>query len=77
MYSFMHLNIGQNCSFKIFEIVDQYLCTFKTKLKESDEYLMIYNFLKGLFNCSEKVILLYNVKNIIPMIEKRIKENYE
>ena len=77
MYSFMHLNIGQNCSFKILEIVDQYLCTFKTKLKESDEYLMIYNFLKGLFNCSEKVILLYNVKNIIPMIEKRIKENYE
>ena len=77
IYTFIHLNIGKKCCFKILEIIDQYLCSFKKESKSTEEYVLIYNLFKDLFYSSEKVILLAAEAQNIQIIEKRIKENYE
>ena len=77
IYTFIHLNIGKKCCFKILEIIDQYLYGFKKESKETEEYVLIYNLFKDLFYSSEKVILLAAEAQNIQIIEKRIKENYE
>ena len=70
-------NIGKIICFKILKIVDQYLSYFKLNLKETNEYLFVYNRFKDVFANCEKIILLREENNIIPVIEKKIEKNYE
>ena len=70
-------NIGKIICFKILKIVDQYLSYFKLNLKETNEYLFVYNRFKDIFANCEKIILLREENNIIPVIEKKIEKNYE
>ena len=71
-------NIGQNICYKILKLVDRYLSYFKLNLKETNEYLFVYNQFKDIFSNCEKIILLRDENNnIIPDIEKKIEKNYE
>ena len=70
-------NIGRFISWKILCIIDNYLKLFKSELKETKEYLLIFNQYKDLFTNCEKVLLLRMENNDISDIEERIKNNYE
>ena len=70
-------NIGRFISWKILCIIDNYLKLFKSELKETKEYLLIFNQYKDIFTNCEKVLLLRMENNDISDIEERIKNNYE
>ena len=70
-------NIGRFISWKILCIIDNYLKLFKSGLKETKEYLLIFNQYKDIFTNCEKVLLLRMENNDISDIEERIKNNYE
>ena len=70
-------NIGEKICLKILKLVDQYLSYFKLNLKETNEYLFVYNQYKDVFSSCEKIILLRGGNNVIPDIEKKIQKNYE
>jgi ribosomal protein S24E len=70
-------NIGRFISWKILCIFDNYLKLFKSELKETKEYLLIFNQYKDIFTNCEKVLLLRMENNDISDIEERIKNNYE
>ena len=69
-------NIGRFISWKILCIIDNYLKLFKSELKETKEYLLIFNQYKDIFTNCEKVLLLRMENNDISDIEERIKNNY-
>ena len=77
IYVFASFNIGRHCCFKILRLIDKYLSLFKIELKETKEYLIIYNKFRDLFQSSEKIILLTNEDYDIRVIEKRLLSNYE
>lgn len=77
IHIFVSFNIGKLTCNKILELIDYYLSMFKKEFKEKKEYLIIYNKFKDLFQSSEKIILLNEEKSKIPLIEKRIRANYE
>lgn len=78
MHVFESCNIGKLVCFKILDVIDYYLGTFKKETKETNEYLTIYNKFIDFFRSSEKIIQLNDDNNSnIPIIEKRIKDNYE
>ena len=70
-------NIGRFISWKILCIIDNYLKLFKSELKGTKEYLLIFNQYKDIFTNCEKVLLLRMENNDISDIEERIKNNYE
>ena len=72
--------ITSNCCQPIISVIDYYLDLFKIDAKGAQEYLIIYNKFKDLFNSSEKIILLSEEgtkNNIISDIQKKIDNNYK
>lgn len=80
IFIFANGNIGKFICFKILSVIDYYLDLFKIDAKGAQEYLIIYNKFKDLFNSSEKIILLSEEgtkNNIISDIQKKIDNNYK